>query len=98
MSFDKSFARLNGQPLDSSEVYYSLDAVKTYAASAGAYVGQKIVVIENNVVTHYSIEDAAGTLKELGAKPLSDNKSIEIIRYFIDSIYKNMSIIFKFFY
>lgn len=78
MSFDKSFARLNGQPLDSSEVYYSLDAAKTYAASAGAYVGQKIVVIENNVVTHYSIEDAAGTLKELGAKPLSDNKSIEI--------------------
>ena len=78
MSFDKSFARLNGQPLDSSEVYYSLDAAKTYAASAGAYIGQKIVVIENNVVTHYSIEDAAGTLKELGAKPLSDNKSIEI--------------------
>lgn len=78
MSFDKSFARLNGQPLDSSEIYYSLDAAKTYAASAGAYIGQKIVVIENNVVTHYSIEDAAGTLKELGAKPLSDNKSIEI--------------------
>ena len=78
MSFDKSFARLNGQPLDSSEVYYSLDAARTYAASAGAYIGQKIVVIENNVVTHYSIEDAAGTLKELGAKPLSDNKSIEI--------------------
>ena len=48
MSFDKSFARLNGQPLDSSEVYYSLDAAKTYAASAGAYVGQKIVVIDKN--------------------------------------------------
>ena len=32
-------------------------------------------LIENNVITHYSIEDAAGTLKELGAKPIGDNKS-----------------------
>lgn len=78
MSFDKSFARLNGQPLDSSEVYYSKSAAETYAAGAGAYIGQKIVVIEDNVVTHYSIEDAAGTLKELGAKPIGDEKSIEV--------------------
>jgi hypothetical protein len=78
MTFDKSFARANGQPLDSSEVYYSLAAAKEYAAGAGAYIGQKIVVIENDIVTHYSVEDAAGTLKELGAKPISDNKSIEV--------------------
>lgn len=78
MTFDKSFARANGQPLDSTEVYYSLAAAQEYAATAGAYIGQKIVVIENNIITHYSIEDAAGTLKELGAKPIGDNKSIEI--------------------
>ena len=78
MTFDKSFARANGQPLDSTEVYYSLASAKTYAAGAGAYIGQKIAVIENGVVTHYSIEDAAGNLKELGAKPIGDNISIEV--------------------
>ena len=78
MTFDKSFARANGQPLDSTEVYYSLSAAQEYAAGAGAYVGQKIVVIENDVVTHYSIEDEAGTLKELGSKPVGDNHSITV--------------------
>ena len=37
MTFDKSFARANGQPLDSTEVYYSLAAAQEYAAGAGAY-------------------------------------------------------------
>lgn len=78
MTFDKSFARANGQPLDSTEVYYSLESAKTYAATDGAYIGQKIVVIENNVVTHYSIEDAAGTLKELGSKPIGDGDTITV--------------------
>ena len=78
MTFDKSFARANGQPLDSTEVYYSLAAAQEYAAGAGAYVGQKIAVIADGKVTHYSIEDEAGTLKELGAKPVGDNKSIAV--------------------
>ena len=78
MTFDKSFARANGQPLDSTEVYYSLAAAQEYAAGAGAYVGQKIVVVENGVVTHYSIENEAGTLKELGSKPVGDNNSIVV--------------------
>ena len=78
MSFDKSFARLNGQPLDYSEIHYSLDSAKEYAAGAGAYVGQKIVVIEDGKVTHYSIEDAAGTLKELGSKPIGDGDTITV--------------------
>lgn len=76
LTLDKSFARANGQPLDASEVYYSLDAAKAYAAGAQAYVGQKIVVVENGVVTHYGIEDTAGNLKELGSKPVGDNTSI----------------------
>jgi hypothetical protein len=78
LTLDKSFARANGQPLDASEVYYSLEAAKTYAAGAQAYIGQKIVVVENGVVTHYGIEDTAGTLKELGAKPVGDEKSIVV--------------------
>ena len=78
LTLDKSFARANGQPLDASEVYYSLDEAKAYAATAQAYIGQKIVVIEDNVVTHYSVEDTAGNLKELGAKSIGDEKSIEV--------------------
>ncbi len=78
MTFDKSFARANGQPLDSTEVYYSLVAAKEYAATDVAYIGQKIVVIESGKITHYSIEDTEGNLKELGAKPVGDEKSIVV--------------------
>ena len=78
LTLDKSFARANGQPLDASEVYYSLDAAKAYAAGAQAYIGQKIVVIEEGIVSHYSVEDEAGTLKELGSKPVADGTTIEI--------------------
>ena len=78
LTLDKSFARANGQPLDASEVYYSLAAAREYAATAQAYIGQKIVVVENGVVTHYGIEDTLGNLKELGAKPVGDLKSIEV--------------------
>ena len=78
LTLDKSFARANGQPLDASEVYYSLQAAKDYAATAQAYVGQKIVVIENGVVSHYSVEDTAGNIKELGSKPVADGTTIAI--------------------
>lgn len=78
LTLDKSFARANGQPLDSSEIYYSLQAAQNYAKTDIAYIGQKIVVIENNKVTHYSIEDAAGTLKEVGSKPIGDTKTIKV--------------------
>lgn len=78
LTLDKSFARANGQPLDASEVYYSLEAAKAYAAGAQAYIGQKIVVVEDGIVTHYGIEDAAGNLKELGSKPVGDNSTIVV--------------------
>lgn len=78
LTLDKSFARANGQPLDASEVYYSLAAAEAYAATAQAYIGQKIVVIEDGIVSHYSVEDEAGTLKELGSKPVADGTTIEI--------------------
>ena len=78
LTLDKSFSRALGQPLDASEVYYSLTAAQEYAATPAAYVGQKIVVIEDNKVTHYSVEDAAGTLKEVGVRPVGDGKSITV--------------------
>ena len=78
MTFDRSFVRALGQPLDASEIYYSLQAAKDYAATAQAYIGQKIVVIENGVVSHYSVEDTAGTLKELGSKPVADGTTVAI--------------------
>ena len=69
MTFDKSFARSNGQPLDSTEVFYSLTEAQDYASTDVAYIGQKIVVIETaneeTTVTHYSIE-TDNSLKELG--------------------------------
>ena len=80
MSFAKSFARLNGQPLDKSEIWYSLAEAQAYAATDAAYVGQILAVIdsENNKVVFYGIQDAAGTLKEVGSTPIGDNLSIEI--------------------
>lgn len=83
MTFDKSFARSNGQPLDSTEVFYSKSAAETYAAGDVAYIGQKIVVVETKTVdnkevttvTHYGIEPDA-SLKELGALPVGDGVTV----------------------
>ena len=82
MTFDKSFSRSNGQPLDSTEVFYSLVAAQDYAKTDVAYVGQKIVVVETvdeaTTVTHYGVE-ADGSLKELGAIPVGDGLTVEIV-------------------
>ena len=78
LTLDKSFSRASGQPLDASEVYYSLAAAQAYAKTSAAYIGQKIVVIESGKITHYSVEDSAGTLKELGAKPVGDGTTITV--------------------
>lgn len=69
MSFAKSFARLNGQPLDKSEIWYSLEEAQAYATTEAAYVGQMLAVIDtaNSKVTFYGITDAAGTLTPVGS-------------------------------
>ena len=69
MSFGKSFSRLNGQPLDKSEVWFSFEDAQAYARTDAAYVSQKISVVDTTAgaVTHYSIENKAGDLKELGS-------------------------------
>ena len=79
MSFGKSFSRLNGQPLDKSEAWYDLQALKDYALTDAAYVGQKVFYVntEDNTVTHYGIE-IDGSLKELGSSPIGDEKTISI--------------------
>lgn len=81
MSFAKSFARLNGQPLDKSEIWYSLAEAQEYAATKAAYVGQILSVIDSdkNSVVFYGIQDTNGTLKEVGSAPLGDNLSVEIV-------------------
>ncbi len=81
MSFAKSFARLNGQPLDKSEIWYNLADAQAYAATEAAYVGQILSVIDsdNNKVVFYGIQDTAGTLKEVGSAPIGDELSIEIV-------------------
>lgn len=69
MSFAKSFARLNGQPLDKSEIWYSLVDAQAYAATDAAYVGQILAVIdsENNKVDFYGIQNASGELTSVGS-------------------------------
>ena len=83
MSFGKSFSRLNGQPLDKSEIWYNdFAALEAYALTDAAYVGQKVAFIETitddsgavtgGSVTHYSIE-IDGSLKNLGTEALAGN-------------------------
>lgn len=72
-----------------AEYKTGLERATQYAASGAAYVGQEIAVIdvvyaengtdvENTVVTIYSIQDANGTLKEVGVTPVGDETSIEV--------------------
>lgn len=88
MSFGKSFSRMNGQPLDESEVWYNLEELRTFAASNSAYVGMKTVYVdtENNKVYHYGVE-LDGSLKELGCAPAGDNKTITVAENGTVSLY-----------
>lgn len=81
MSFGKSFSRMGAQPLDMYEVWYDLEALKTYAqTNATAYVGMRLVYAdeENNKVTVYAIKNTAGDLYEIA--------SAEDIKAAIDAI------------
>lgn len=75
MSFAKSFARLNGQPLDKSEIWYSLEEAQAYALTNAAYVGQILAVIdtENNKVNYFGIQNASGELKAIGATDIPED-------------------------
>lgn len=76
--------------LDSTSVWYSYDLMAAYAkggqfaVDAGvavtSYVGQVLTLVDEakNIATAYVIMDAAGTLQEVGAKTLGDEKTISL--------------------
>lgn len=81
MAMPSGMNRMGQFPLDMSSVYYDLDSLKTYAESGAiAYVGQVVSLVdeENNKVTVYSIQDTAGTLKEVGTVPTGDEDTIVV--------------------
>lgn len=70
MSFGKSFARLNGQPLDKSAIWYSKDSADAYAATGSAYVGQPIAVIDEAAkTTTLYVVGQNNTLEMVGSLP-----------------------------
>ena len=84
MTFGKSFSRGAAFPLEAYEIWTDYDALVAYAANTDpnkdpSYIGQKVAYIDtaNNKVVHYGIE-IDGTLKELGAVPIGDGKSISV--------------------
>lgn len=79
MSFGKSFSRMNGQPLDESEVWYNKADLEAFAAGNSAYVGMKLVYVDetNQKVYQYSVQ-YDGTVKEIGVAPLGDEKSVVV--------------------
>lgn len=79
MSFGKSFSRMNGQPLDESEIWYDRSALEKFAASNAAYVGMRVTYInekEKNI--HQYIIQFDGSLLEANSACTGDNKTIEI--------------------
>lgn len=77
MSFGKSFARLNGQPLDKSAIWYSKTEADAYAATGSAYVGQPVAVIDEQAkTTTLYVVGANSTLEMVGAMP--DGLSINL--------------------
>lgn len=76
-----SFSRGNPQPLDKSAVWYDFEALTNYAKQdATAYVGQVVAYVNetDNTAKAYIIADAAGTLVEVGAATLGDDKTITL--------------------
>lgn len=79
MAFPQSFSRGNPIPLDKSAVWYDFAAMVEYAQSgATAYVGQVLAYVNetDNTAKAYIIADTNGTLTEVGAATLGDNKTI----------------------
>lgn len=79
MAMPLSMNRANAIPLDSSSIWYSIEEMTNYAATgATSYVGQVLALVNEatNSAKAYIIADAAGTLQEVGAATLGDNKTI----------------------
>lgn len=81
MAMPSGMNRMGQFPLDMSSVYYDYATLEAYATSGSiAYVGQVVSLVdeENNKVTVYSIQDTAGTLKEVGTVPTGDEDTIVV--------------------
>nr|CAI9751475.1 hypothetical protein DGKKSRWO_DGKKSRWO_CDS_0184 [uncultured phage] len=84
MEFPLQIKRQYAAPIDTTSVFSALEGAggaKEYAQSgATAYVGQIIVVVNQaeNTATAYVISDTTGTLTEVGAATLGDDKSISL--------------------
>ena len=81
LGFPLNFRRGNPNPLDNSSVWATLAKAQEYAqTSAVSYVGQILSVLsdDGNSVTIYSIQNEAGTLKEVGTVPVGDGNSITV--------------------
>ncbi len=81
MGLPMNIARGNPIPLDTTEIWYSLSELETYAKSgATAYVGQIVQLVDEtaNTATAYIIANAAGDLVEVGSSTAGDGKSIEL--------------------
>lgn len=81
MALPLSIERANPISLDSTAVWYDFAAMAEYAQSgATAYVGQVLAYVNeaDNTAKAYIIADAAGTLTEVGAATLSDDKTITL--------------------
>lgn len=85
LGFPLNFRRGNPNPLDNSSVWASLTAAQNYAATDPvAYVGQILTVVDTaedgtTSVKAYSIQDEAGTLKEVGSVPVGDDLTVEVV-------------------
>ena len=81
MALPLSIERANPISLDSTAVWYDFAAMTEYAQSgATAYVGQVLAYVNeaDNTAKAYIIADAAGTLTEVGAATLGDDKTITL--------------------
>lgn len=81
MGLPMNIARGNPMALDTTEIWYSLSELETYAKSgATAYVGQIVQLVDetNKTATAYIIANVDGDLVEVGSSTLGDNKTIEL--------------------
>ncbi len=81
MAFPQSFSRGNPIPLDKSSLWFSMAEMTNYSKTDPcAYVGQILALVSetDNSAKAYIITDTNGTLVEVGAATLGDNKTITL--------------------
>ena len=78
----KAYSRANPLPLDASEVHDSLSAAQEYAASAKAYPGQTIKVLQNGVYETYVLNPGNNglTLGHIsGSAPAEAKTGVQVV-------------------